>query len=305
MRLYVTGSMGFVGQWVRRQIAAQREPWVGVSLAEEPGVDIRDTGALADSLARLRPDAVLHLAAQSNVPDAIADPGATAEVNVMGTMSVLQAIERAAPQARLLQVGSGDAYGLVSEDRLPVSEDQPFAPRNPYAASKAAAEMFVLERARRGRVHACCARSFNHTGPGQDERFVFPAIARQAAAVRRRGGGRIVVGDLEITRDFLDVRDVVDAYLCLLQRGASGCAYNVCSGIETPLRPAAEAMVSGAGVVPDFVRDAELLRLAEQRRMVGDSSRLRALGWAPRISLETTLRDVMNDWLSRPAPETN
>lgn len=302
MRLYVTGSTGFVGQWIRRRAEAQEGVWAGVEMVADGPLDILDTPALAASLGRFAPDAVLHLAAQSNVPAAIADPEATARTNVMGTLSLLAAMEQSAPAARLLNVGSGDVYGLVPEPALPIHEATPLAPRNPYAASKVAAEMFVLERARRGRLAACSVRSFNHTGPGQGPAFVFPAIARQLARLQRAGRreGEIVVGDLDITRDFLDVRDVADAYLMLLQQGEPGQVYNVASGVEVNLGQAAAQLAALARVDARFVRDPKLLRPAEQRRVRADAAPLRALGWAPRFSFDITLRDLLQDYLSRP-----
>lgn len=299
MRLYLTGSSGFVGQWVARRVA--EGAWADVTLGSDPALDILDGAALASALARFAPDAVLHLAAQSNVPAAIADPQGTARVNVMGTLTLLEAIEQAAPQARLLHVGSGDVYGRVLESELPIRETTPLAPRNPYAASKVAAEMFVLERARRGRINACCVRSFNHTGPGQSADFVLPALAMQVARLARQGlpAGEIVAGDLEVTRDFLDVRDVVDAYRLLLEKGENAAVYNVCSGVEVVLRQAAERLAALAGIDIRWTRDPHLMRPAEQRRVRGDADRLRALGWSPAISLETTLRDLLADCRAR------
>lgn len=301
MRLYLTGSSGFVGQCLAGRVAGAEGEWGRISLGFDPDLDILDGDALAHALDRFAPDAILHLAAQSNVPASIADPVHTARVNVMGTLNLLDAMERAAPRARLLHVGSGDIYGLVPEQSQPITEQTPLAPRNPYAASKVAAEMFVLERTRRGRVKACCVRAFNHTGPGQSADFVFPALALQIARLARsgQGNGEVIAGDLDITRDFLDVRDVIDAYGILLEKGEVGAVYNVCSGEEVSLRKAAEQMAVLAGVTPCWMRDPRLTRPAEQRRVCGSPERLRALGWARSIPFEKTLRDILADCLSR------
>lgn len=300
MRLYVTGSRGFVGQTLQQQV--KRDPqWQHFDIVTDPDIDIRDGDALNASLRHFHPDAVLHLAAQSNVPASLANPVETAQINVIGTLNLLDAIERKIPQARLLFVGSSDGYGLVQENQLPLKEEQPLQPRNPYAASKVAAEQFVLERVRRGRINACCTRSFNHTGPGQSARFVIPAIARQLALIRQGAQPpRLLTGDLDITRDFLDVRDVVRAYLHLLvQENATENVYNVCSGVETHLHEAASRMAEIAGLPVEFERDPALLRPAEQRRVCGDAARLRQLGWQPQIPFETTLQEIVNDWMQQ------
>lgn len=299
MRLYLTGSSGFVGQWVGRRVADHT--WADVILGSDPDLDILDGAGLRDALERFAPDAVLHLAAQSNVPAAIADPRHTASINVMGTLTLLDAMEQAAPRARLLHVGSGDVYGQVAETALPITEATPLAPRNPYAASKVAAEMFVLERARRRRIDACCVRAFNHTGPGQSADFVLPALALQMARLVAKGArqGAIVAGDLDITRDFLDVRDVVDAYRLLLERGESGTVYNLCSGEEVQLRYAAERLAELSGLLVQFVRDPHLTRPTEQRRVCGSPGRLQTLGWARTVPFESTLRDLLADCRTR------
>lgn len=306
MRIYVTGSDGFVGRWVVQHAARRSGPWAGIELGADTRIDIRDTDGLKAALAAFVPDAVLHLAALSNVPASIRAPQETASINVMGTLCLLDAIEQAAPRARLLFVGSGDMYGLVDEASLPIAESAPLAPRNPYAASKIAAEMFVRERAARGRVDACCARAFNHTGPGQTADFVLPSLARQVAAlaVEGRRQGTIVAGDLDCSRDFLDVRDVVEAYRVILEKGACGAVYNVCSGVEVRLRDIAGQMAALAGVGIDIERDPARLRPAEQRRVRGDPARLRGLGWQPDIPFETTLRDLLADCRSRLHLET-
>lgn len=296
MKLLITGLSGFVGGWVR-DLTAAATPWQGITILPATGLDLLDRAGLNAIVAAHRPDAVLHLAALSSVAGAIRDPVATANVNVIGTVNLLDALENAGFGGRLLCVGSSEEYGRSAADALPVAETAPLAPRNPYAASKVAAEMFVLERVRRGRLDAVCARPFNHTGPRQDGRFVLPSLARQVAEITL--GLRppeILAGDLNITRDFLDVRDVVSAYLTLLQRGESGGIYNVSSGHESRLADLLDIMCRLARVEAVVQRDPALLRPVEQRRNCGDNARLRALGWAPAYTMTQTLQSLLDYW---------
>lgn len=301
MRIYLTGSDGFVGRWFAQHIAKGAGAWSSCVLGADTRIDIRDAAKLKASLTDFCPDAVVHLAAQSNIPASIAAPAETASINVMGTLALLDAIEQAAPRARLLHVGSGDMYGLVDASALPIAESAPLMPRNPYAASKIAAEMFVRERAVRGRIDACCVRSFNHTGPGQTADFVLPALAMQIArfVVDGQRRGTVSAGDLDCSRDFLDVRDVIEAYRVILEKGTPGAVYNVCSGTEVALQDALENLSGLAGIAVEVRRDPSRLRPAEQKRVCGNPEKLQSLGWRRTIAFETTLRDLLADCRAR------
>lgn len=290
MKLYLTGHGGFVGQALLKSIAEGKSDWNGVELVGTKGIDILDFDALTRDIAISDPDAVIHLAALSNVPDAIANPISTAQVNVLGTINVVEAVARQDGRCRLIHVGSSDVYGLIAPDELPISEDKSLSPRNPYAASKAAAEMFVLERVRRTGMPAVCTRPFNHTGLGQTRSFVFPSIANQLASIALGLQSEIVLGDIDITRDFLDVDDVLAAYRTLIRRGADGEVYNICSGREFKIRDGIDIMAAALGIRPEIRSDASLMRHSEQRRVCGDNSKIRRLGWEPLIPIEDTLR---------------
>ena len=214
--------------------------------------------------------------------------------------------EEAAPQALdavgfggpLLYVGSGDVYGRVEEGDLPVRETQPLRPRNPYAVSKVAAEALCYQWSQTGGFRVVMARPFNHIGPGQDVRFAVADFARQIMEMRLgRREPVLVTGDLDVTRDFSDVRDVVRAYHLLLEQGENGAIYNVCSGRERPLRSLVEGLLQSAGVQADLCTDRARLRPVEQRRMVGDATTIRAaVGWTNEIPLEQTLTDILDYW---------
>jgi GDP-4-dehydro-6-deoxy-D-mannose reductase len=245
-----------------------------------------------------RPEWVVHLAAQSHVPHSWTDPAATLQVNVCGTANLLNALTGSGFKGRLLYVSSADVYGAVPERGLPVGEEAAVSPRSPYASSKVAAEVLCRQWARTRGLDVVIARPFNHTGPRQRTEFVLPGFARELAAIKlQRQAPRVGVGDLDVTRDFLDVQDVARAYVALLSKGRSGETYNVCSGREVHLGDALQRMVSLAGVAASIEVDPAKLRPAEQRRMCGSHAKITAdTGWTPRIALDDTLRQILDYW---------
>jgi len=252
-------------------------------------------------MAAVRPDAVVHLAAVSFVPAGEADPRQAVRVNVEGTVALLRAIDAQAQGARLLLVGSSDAYGLVSAEDLPVDETVPLRPMTVYGATKASAEVLALQWARRHRRDVVVARPFNHTGPGQSPDFVVAAFGRQLARIAAGLQEPIIrVGDLAPVRDVSDVRDVARGYLALLERGASGETYNLCSGRGVAIREILDGLIAAAGVDVRIESDPALVRPVEVPRIVGSFARAAEVcGWRPSIPLVTTLTDVLDDWHRR------
>jgi GDP-4-dehydro-6-deoxy-D-mannose reductase len=299
-RLFVTGADGFVGRHLRAAVDAGafgRCEWC----APPDEFDVRDMAATADAVAIARPDAVIHLAARSFVPESFANPRETFEVNLLGTLNLLQALKRARFNGRMIYVSSGDVYGHVPEAELPIDERRAPEPRNPYAVSKLAAEQLTLQWHRSEGLDAIVARPFNHVGPGQDVRFVLPSLARQVVAIARDAQSPVIeVGDIDTTRDFTDVRDVVGAYAAMLQSGRAGHTYVVGSGQEHRVRDLLVQMCELAGITAEIRQDSSRLRIAEQRRVVANAALLRReTGWLPRISLKTTLTDILEDARSK------
>ncbi|HEY3178814.1 MAG TPA: GDP-mannose 4,6-dehydratase [Casimicrobiaceae bacterium] len=297
-RLFVTGLSGFVGRHLARHIA--REP-ATMEIVRTPEFDLRDRTALERILGEVQPDFVIHLAAQSAVPKSFADPRTTYDINFLGTLNLLEALAAASFRGRLLYIGSGDAYGHVIAGNLPVSETHPLRPRNPYAVSKAAAEALCFQWSQTGPFEIVLARPFNSIGPEQSTRFAIPDFAQRIVEIALgRRTPRLETGDVDVTRDFTDVRDVVAAYCALLARGVNGEAYNVCSGRERVLRELINEMAAIAGVTLELTADPARHRPGEQRRMAGDPAKLvDATGWSASIPMETTLRDIIDDWRGR------
>ncbi|WEJ72394.1 MULTISPECIES: GDP-mannose 4,6-dehydratase [unclassified Pseudomonas] len=291
-RLLVTGLSGFVGAHLRASLPA------GWRLLELPRVDLRDPEGFDAYLRDGPPDAVIHLAGQTFVPQAFRDPAGTLQVNVLGTLNLLESLKRCGFSGAFLYVSSGDVYGQVSEEQLPITEEQLPRPRNPYGVSKVAAELLCQQWSFTESWRMMVARPFNHVGTGQKADFVLPAVARQLARIRcGMQVPRIEVGDIDVTRDFLDVRDVLAAYFALLEHGRNGEVYNVCSGQESRVRDLIGRMARLAEVELEICQDPQRLRRAEQRRVRGSHAKLgQETGWAPVISMEQTLRDILADW---------
>lgn len=297
-KLLVTGLNGFVGLHVQTQLAGASSPWQ--LLASQP-YDLLDPASLDEWLQAECPDAVLHLAGQTFVPESFRDPQHTLQVNLIGTLNLLQALKRRGFSGSFLYVSSGDVYGQVGEDSLPVTENLAPHPRNPYAVSKVAAEILCQQWSYTEPWRIMIARPFNHIGTGQGDAFVIPGMARQLIRIRKGlQPARLEVGDVDVTRDFLDVRDVIRAYLALLEQGRSGEIYNICSGVEYRVRDLIMQMAGLAGVEVELVQEESRLRRAEQRRVVGSSEKLkRETGWTPGISIMETLKGVLSDWEAR------
>lgn len=298
-KLLATGHGGFVGQAMANYLWASEHDQDVVWCQPSQPYDMRDPDSLVTLLQRHRPDWVLHLAAQSHVPTAINDPAETLLVNTVGTAHLLKALTDAKFTGRLLYVSSADVYGAVPLTQLPVAETWAAAPRNPYASSKYAAEVLCLQWARSHQLDVVIARPFNHTGAGQQAQFALPGFARAIAAiVAGYHPPRIDTGDLDVTRDFSDVRDVVAAYLMLLRQGRSSEIYNVCSGKEYRLSQALDDLLRLANVKAEVVRDPARLRPAEQRRMCGDPRKITSeTGWVPVHRFEETLQQLLNYWI--------
>ena len=291
-RVFLTGGAGFVATRMVEHLAGSA--WQ----THASSTDILDGEALQAELRQCQPDIVLHLAAQSHVPTSFREPELTARVNFDGTRSLLTALDQSGFAGALVFVGSGDMYGLAPETSLPIRETQALRPRNPYAASKVAAEAWCMQHSLHCQYRIVMARAFNHIGRGQNAQFVLPAMAEQLVAIERGQRPPILeTGDLDVTRDFTNVSDVLDAYLALAEKGVSGEVYNVCSGLEYRVRDLVAQMIVMTGLNIQLQNDPARFRKAEQTRVVGDNSKLRAdTGWAPKMDIAASLAEILDDW---------
>lgn len=281
-RVLVTGAGGFVGRHLRDRLD---ESFIAFES------DVLQPSAVDAAVKDVRPDAVVHLAAQSSVAASWRDEAGVWSVNVVGTVNVLEAVKRESPRARVLFPSTGEVYGRA--ETLPTPESAPLKPVSPYAATKAAAEIACGQFADRG-LDVVIARAFNHEGPGRDERFAVGSWAVQIARLEETGGGVLEVGDLTAERDISDVRDVCRAYTLLLDDSVEPGTYNVASGRSLAMSDVLTRLISLAECSVEVESRAERIRPAEIPRMLGNTARLRAAtGWEPEIPLDQTLADAL------------
>ena len=304
----MTGAAGFVGSHLVEHLRTCGDDVVGTDRSDG-GPDLLDAAGIRRLVGDVRPEVVFHLAGQADVGGSWDSPVETLRVNAEGTLHLLDAV-RSLDGARVVTVSSADVYGVVDPDDLPIRESAPLRPVSPYAASKAAADLLALQAHLGHGLDVVRARSFNHLGPGQGDRFVCSALASRIAAAELAGDDSIRVGNLEARRDFTDVRDVVRAYRYLAVSGRSGAAYNVCTGTSVAIREIAERLldIAGQGGPSDrsptgqmrLVSDPVLHRPVDLAESCGDPTAIRTdTGWRPEMSLDRTLADLLEFWRGR------
>jgi GDP-4-dehydro-6-deoxy-D-mannose reductase len=285
---FVTGGGGFAGEHLLRLLP-------GVAAPSRDELDLFDAAAVRAAVRAARPAAIFHLAALASVRRSWESPSETLLANLRMTVNLLEAVRAEAPEAAVVVAGSGEVYG--PPDRLPVTEDAPLRPQNPYAVSKAACDLLAGQYADAFDMRIVRTRAFNHAGPGQGGEYVVGTLTRQVAEAEAAGSAEVVLrtGNPDSARDFTDVRDVVRAYRVAAELPAG--VYNVCSGRATSVRELVE-LVSGVSRLP--VRheiDPERVRAHDVPELRGSAEHLTAAcGWRPEIPLERTVADALEAW---------
>jgi GDP-4-dehydro-6-deoxy-D-mannose reductase len=313
MRALVTGITGFVGGHLAEHLISSGDQVVGLSasgrwpdllghLAQRVRIEPCDLtecaeADLADLISRKQPDVIYHLAAQSNPQASVADPRGTWALNLGGALNLLEAVRVSGRKPKIIMVGTGICYGNPGPEDLPVSERCPLRPNNPYAASKAAADLLGVQHFLAHGTDVVMVRPFNHSGPRQTPTYVLAGLARQVAEVEAGRAKRVEVGNLDVIRDFTDVRDVVRAYRMLVAGGAGGEIYNLGTGQGTRLSDALRILTTLAHKPIDVYVDPARFRPVDQPLLVADSSKLRAAtGWEPVYQIQQTLADMLDYW---------
>ena len=306
MRVLVTGAAGFGGQHACRELSAHGHTVIGADCVARPDdaavsewvlLDICSAADCEAILRTTRPDACLHMAGIAFVPNAESAADKVFQVNTLGTLHILDAAFSINPQMRILVVTTSEVYGAdgsYSEEE-PLREEVPFAPRNLYGISKAAADQCALLYAHTKAMHIMTARPSNHTGPGQRAPFVVPAFIERLLELRAHGGGTIKVGNLESQRRFLDVRDVVRAYRLLLEKGRAGEAYNISTATSSRIGSVLDLLASklavkiSTEVEPSFFRPTDATAALDLTKIEADC------GWRAQYDLSSTLDAMLAD----------
>lgn len=313
--ILITGASGLAGRILAEVLSAQGPVIVGGDLnvdalpTDDPlrgqvrmlELDVRQAERLADVLAETRPDTIYHMAAVVPIRIGLETPAAPLEANVIGTANLLEAVRKVGLNPRIVMAGSSEEYGRIYRDEVPVSEDQPLRPSNPYGVSKVAQTLLGIQYAHTYGMDLVVGRGFNLTGPGQSPDYACPAFARQIAEIESGLAEPVVrVGDLSARRDYNDVRDIARGYALLAEKGVAGEIYNVCTGTAHSMREIVDRLIALSGMAIRVEVDPARVRPAENPLIIGDNSKIvAATGYRPDYSLDQTLTDVLNTWRGR------
>lgn len=291
-KVFITGAEGFVGTYLIEELKSHYEIVAGYFLnsnfeCRSHRIDITDKGIMDDIISKEQPDIICHLAAQSSGGVSYRNPHLTYNINVIGTLNILNAAMHMNRDVTVFIPSSSDVYGIPGY--LPIDEKHCLNPTNPYSSSKMIIEQIASQYSRHFGLNIVISRSFNHTGPGQDEKFFVPTIIRKIQEAKN--GETITTGNLAIVRDFLDVRDVVRAYRLLLE--ASPGVYNVAGNNPIILNEIVEYIIEISGKYVNISIDPSKVRKNENLRLYGTYDKLtNATGWVPEIDIRQTLREM-------------
>ena len=313
MRVLITGIAGFAGSHLAEWLLAKEgceihglsrgrpSPEMAERFRERVTIwtcDLTDAAAVRQVLTNVRPERVVHLAAQSDVSSSWDAPAEMMANNVIGQIHLLEGLKALRLTPRVLIAGSSEEYGLVHPEELPIRETNPLRPLSPYAVSKVAQDLLGYQYAQSFRLPIVRARAFNHTGPRQSERFVLSNVAKQIAMIEAGLQGPVLrVGNLDARRDLSDVRDIVHGYWLLLEQGEPGEVYNLCSGRDETVADLLHLLLGLTSASIRVEVDPRLFRPSDVPVLRGDGTKaFQRTGWRPERPLERTLEDLLNGW---------
>lgn len=310
MKALIVGGAGFVGNYLMDHLLHDLKWSISITKLKHEVVErekvsiydlnIMDSNAVYDLLNEIKPDCIFHLAAQSSVSLSWENPGLTIDVNIKGSINLLDAVRRLNYKPRILLIGSGEEYGQIYPQEIPVKEDNVIRPLNIYAITKACQSMIGKLYADAHKMDVIIARAFNHIGPKQSPMFVVADFCKQVAEIEKGLFDPVIkVGNLNAARDFTDVRDVVRAYSLLIQTGKPGEIYNVGSGKAISINEILHKVLSLATCPISIQVDEKKIRPLDTPIVKSDITKLvTCTGWSPKIPLEQTLSDTLNYWRS-------
>jgi GDP-4-dehydro-6-deoxy-D-mannose reductase len=319
----VTGYNGFAGFHLIELLLNHDYEIIGLDMIDDAGarfarfkeewrnkitsmaIDLRDSAVVDEIIKQYSPDLIFHLAAQSSVKLSFENPAETMSININGTLNILQSILNLKNPPATMLISSSEIYGQLTPDQVPVTEDAPLRPVNPYAVSKAAVDLLAYQYFKAYGLPIYCVRAFSHSGPGQKTVAVLSDWAFQTAEIELGlKPPEIKVGNMEVIRDYTDVRDTVRAYWAIITKGQSGRPYNVCSGLGYPLADLLKIITSFSTRKIKLIADPSRLRPVDIPILIGSPERLKSeTGWEPKIAINQTLRDLYDYWINQLVPQ--
>ena len=309
MKHLITGIEGFVGGYLLEAILDAGHEVYGTfydrsTLTERAKqnctleeIDIRNQEKVDSLIDSIHPDIIFHLAAQSSAAVSWKEPQLTMDINIIGTVNLLEGIKKYSPKTRVVMIGSSEEYGLVSADDNPISEEVALRPGNPYSVSKVTCEELCKLYISSYNLDIVMTRSFNHIGVRQSTVFVIADFAKRIAEISmQQREPEFLVGNLSVKRDFTDVRDVVDAYLMLVDKGVSGEVYNVGSGVSNSIQHYLDFMSEREKVDINLKLDNNRLRPSDNPVICCDNTKIRSLGWNLNYDVYATIGEMIDYW---------
>lgn len=303
----ITGANGFVGRYFREYLKEHESDAIiyGADISpscisdniEYISIDLNDRFAVYKMLEQVKPNYIVHLAAMSSVAQSWQDPAKCFINNTSVFLNIADGVRELDIKCRILSVGSSEEYGIYDE---PMKENFVLHPKSPYSVARLSQEYLSKLYVDYFKLDIVMTRSFNHIGPRQNPKFVIPSFIQQLVRISQGEQTEIHVGNIDVIRDFLDVRDVVDAYYKILKFSNNREVYNVCSGKGTKLRDIIDIVSEDLNIQPNIIIDKDKVRPNEIMSVIGDNTKLKTnLGWIPKYSLNATLKDMINDCFSK------
>ena len=308
-RILITGGTGFAGSHLIEALLQEGYQDVHTTSYSEPPehlrellppenfhkIDLTDSEVTNELFSRLKPDQVYHLASFAFVGESFAKAPQVFQNNLTLQINVLEAVKTHVPQARVMITGSAEEYGVsIDESEIPIDEDHPLRPVNPYAVSKVAQDLLAYSYGLSFDLDIVRVRPFNHIGEGQTTDFVVPAFVSQIVEIERGYRKELKVGNLDSVRDFTDVKDMVRAYIVVMEKGQINEVYNIGSGQGTKLEDLVELIKKLATVKVAVISEAGRRRPHDVPVMIADNTKISQLGWKPEIPLEQTLERIFH-----------
>ncbi|MGG9970614.1 GDP-mannose 4,6-dehydratase [Ferruginibacter sp. SUN002] len=313
-KILVTGVSGFVSQYLLKYLSSLDGIYEIYGITRNRidfpeyknlqiklfDADLQNSLLLRDIIESVQPDTIIHLASDSSVAYSWQKPIESFQNNTNIFLHLVEAVRLLNVKCRILSIGSSEEYGVVTQDALPLTESSPLNPVSPYAVARVSQEMLSSVYANGYGLDIVMTRSFNHIGSGQREAFVISSFAKQIIELKLGKRASIEVGNVDIVRDFLDVTDVVKAYICLLEKGKKGEVYNVCSGKGYSLKELIEIMMKLAGVNSGYNINAKLIRPSDNPIIIGSNKKIKEeCNWQPEIAIEESLSKMLDHWAEK------